>query len=109
MRGEAQVVSNRSESMAMEDHNGSNNEKMESVGSETEAYAIADEVAVSKLVQISKDQQRIFDANTDCCRLQRTSSFRNISKLKKLLPMEQPTRSSIHDMNETRCLHSPKP
>lgn len=29
---------------------------METVGSETEAYAIADKVAVSKLVHITKDQ-----------------------------------------------------
>ncbi|CAL9072245.1 unnamed protein product [Musa textilis] len=95
MRGEAQVVSNRSESMAMEDHNGSNNEKMETVGSETEAYAIAGKVAASKLVQISKDQliSRNIEMN-HIVKLQRTSSFRNISKRKKLLRMEQPTRSS---------------
>ncbi|RWW03353.1 hypothetical protein GW17_00033492 [Ensete ventricosum] len=47
---------------------------------------------------LSSPRQRIFDANTHCYRLQRTSSFRNISKPKKLLPMEQPTRSSGHDM-----------
>ncbi|THU63608.1 hypothetical protein C4D60_Mb01t17610 [Musa balbisiana] len=80
MRGKAQVVSNRSESMAMEDHNGVydirvkyENEKMETVGSETEAYAL-----------LTRSLQRIFDANTDCCRL----------------PMEQPTRSSTDSRYE---------